>query len=101
MKKQLFIFFDRILSIFNNSNSSAHSLDITQNILAQLFHFIDPKNELKKARENLEKGNLDNLLYQLAENRYQNFKNKNELIITEKYIFNSVSSFEDLFSNKK
>ena len=58
IKKQLVEFFDIILNHLDDSNTNAHSLDLDQDILAQLFSLIDPKDELKTLREGLEKGNI-------------------------------------------
>ena len=96
LKDQFFKFFDKIMNDLDDSNKSAHTLDLDQDILAQLFLIIDPKDELKILREKLQKGNLEKLLHQLAENRNTNFKNKIEFNNREEIIYNFVTCIADL-----
>ena len=91
LKVQFFKFFDKIMNNLDDSNTSSLTLDLDQDILAQLFPIIDPKDELKILREKLEKGNLNKLLHQLAENRNTNFENKNVLHNNKEIIYNFVT----------
>ena len=54
------------------SNRIAHTIDIEKSILEQIFIHIDSKTKLSSAKDQLEKGKLNNLLKELALNRNNN-----------------------------
>lgn len=97
----LFDFLDEIYKEFINSNTDAHSLDINQPILSQIFNRIDPHGRLNNLKTVLEKGNINKLLKCLALNRKNNFNNKTKYSEEEKIIFDNVNNISDLLVERK
>lgn len=97
----LFDFLDQIYKEFINSNADAHSLDINQPILSQIFNRIDPHGRLNNLKTVLEKGNINKLLKCLALNRKNNFNNKSKYSEEEKKIFDNVNNINDLLVEAK
>jgi superfamily II RNA helicase len=64
--KDLVIFLDKIYRYLNFSNRNAHSLNLDQPILDQIFDYIEPNNNLKELKKKMEEGNMNNLLKDLA-----------------------------------
>jgi hypothetical protein len=88
-------FIYKIYLNWDSSNKNAHSLDLDSSILEQIFIFIDPDDKLEKLRKQLTKGKMDDLLFQLAENREKNYNDKYLLFYEEKKIIDSVNQIED------
>ena len=94
--KDLVTFLDKIYRYLNFSNRNAHSLNLDQPILDQIFDYIEPNNNLKELKEKMEEGNLNNLLKDLAKNREKYFNNKYKLIEEERKIIDKVKGIDDL-----
>ena len=94
--KDLVIFLDKIYRYLNFSNRNAHSLNLDQPILDQIFDYIEPNNNLKELKKKMEEGNMNNLLKDLAKNREKYFNNKYKLIEEERKIFDKVKGINDL-----
>ena len=96
IEKDLVIFLEKIYRYLNFSNRNAHSLNLEQPILDQIFDYIEPNNNLKELKKKLEEGNMNNLLKDLAKNREKNFNNKYKLIEEERKIIDKVKGIDDL-----
>lgn len=94
--KDLVIFLDKIYRYLNFSNRNAHSLNLDQPILDQIFDYIEPNNNLKELKKKMEEGNMNNLLKDLAKNREKYFNNKYKLIEEERKIIDKVKGINDL-----
>ena len=96
IKAQLIKFFEIVLFNLKNSNKNAHTLYLDQEILAQIFPIIDPKNELIDLKQSLENGRTNKLLHDLAVNRDINFEKKQILYDEEEKIIDTVKGIKDL-----
>ena len=68
-KIQLKKFFEKIFFDLHFSNKNAHSIDLSQSIVDQIFTYIDPENKLANVKKKLLKGKMNNLLKQSGLNR--------------------------------
>ena len=98
-KIELNKFFDSIYIDYQFGNKNAHTIDLSQSIIDQVFANIDPKNEFGKVKMKLMKGNMNDLLKKCALNRINNFDKKAELYKNEQKILESVSKISDIYPN--
>ena len=94
--KDLAIFLDKIYRYLNFSNRNAHSLNLDQPILDQIFDYIEPDNKLKELKKRMKEGKMNDLLKDLAKTREKYFNNKYKLIEEERKIIDKVKGMEDL-----
>lgn len=98
-KIQLMQFFEKIYFDLQFSNKNAHSIDLSQPIIEQVFTIIDPKMELINVKNKLSNGKINNLLKQSGFNRLINFNNKTKLRLEEEKIIDSVKEIKDIYPN--
>ena len=92
-------FFEKIYFDLQFSNKNAHSIDLSQPIIEQVFTIIDPKMELINVKNKLSNGKINNLLKQSGFNRLINFNNKTKLRLEEEKIIDSVKEIKDIYPN--
>ena len=97
---ELRTFFEKIYSNFDISNEKAHSIELSESIIQQLFTEIDKNGNFKNVKERLLKGKADNLLKQLGLKRYMYFKDKAALKLEEEKLINSVKNLNDIYPPK-
>ena len=97
---ELRTFFEQIYSNFGISNEKAHSIELSESIIQQLFTEIDKNGNFKNVKERLLKGKADNLLKQLGLKRYLYFKDKAALKLEEEKLINSVKNLSDIYPQK-
>ena len=98
-KIQLNKFFEKIYFELQSSNKNAHSIDLSQSLIEQIFIYFDPNKELEIVRQKLLKGNINLLVIELAFNRINNFNNKNRCRLEEEKIIDSVTGIKDIYPN--
>ena len=98
-KINLINFFEKIYFKYQFGNKNAHTIDLSQSIIDQVFAYIDPKNELGNVKIKFDKGNMNSLLKKNAFNRLNNFNDKIKFQKEEEKIFDSVSKISDLYPN--
>ena len=97
-KIKLIDFFEKIY--FNyTGNKNAHTIDLSQSIIDQVFAYIDPKNELENVKIKFKKGDMNSLLKRLSLNKFNNFNDKANFLMEEQEIFESISEISDLYPN--
>ena len=97
---ELRTFFEQIYSNFGISNEKAHSIELSESIIQQLFTEIDKNGNFKNVKERLLKGKADNLLKQLGLKRHLFFKDKAALKLEEEKLINSVKNLSDIYPSK-
>lgn len=97
---ELRTFFEQIYSNFGISNEKAHSIELSESIIQQLFTEIDKNGNFKNVKERLLKGKADNLLKQLGLKRHMFFKDKAALKLEEEKLINSVKNLSDIYPQK-
>ena len=98
-KIQLNKFFEKIYFELKPSNKNAHSIDLSKSIIEQWFIYVDPNKELEIVRQKLLKGNINELVKELAFNRINNFKNKNKFRMEDEKIIDSFTGKNDIYPN--
>ena len=98
-KIQLNKFFEKIYFELKSSNKNAHSIDLSKSIIEQWFIYVDPNKELEIVRQKLLKGNINELVKELAFNRINNFNNKNKCRLEDEKIIDSVAGIKDIYPN--
>ena len=98
-KIQLNKFFEKIYFDLQSSNKNAHLIDLSKSKIEQLFIYVDPNKELEIVRQKLLKGNINELVKELAFNRINNFKNKNKFRMEDEKIIDSATGKNDIYPN--
>ena len=94
---ELRAFFEKIYSNFQASIRNAHSIELNQSIIEQLFTEIDTNGDLSNVKERLLKGNIDSLLLKLGIQRNLYSKDKTKLKEEEEKIINSVVTLNEIY----
>ena len=98
-KIQLNKFFEKIYFDLQSSNKNAHLIDLSKSKIEQLFIYVDPNKELEIVRQKLLKGNINELVKELAFNRINNFNNKNKCRLEDEKIIDSSTGIKDIYPN--
>ena len=98
-KIKLINFFKKIYFQYQFGNKKAHTIDLSQSIIDQVFAYIDPKNELENVKIKFKKGQMNSLLKRHTLNRLNNFNDKTYFEKVEKEIIESVSNPSDIYPN--
>jgi uncharacterized coiled-coil protein SlyX len=96
-KIQLITFFEKIYFDIQFSNKNAHSLDLSQSIIEQVFIYVDPDKELNNVKIKLMKGNVNEFLKKLAYNKINNFNNRIKCKLEEEKLIESATEINDLY----